>query len=745
MLDDPAATEADTLEGALERITFHNEETGYTVAAFVPEGRATPVTVVGRIAAPAVGTSLRLEGRWTTHARYGRQFEIAAYSERLPGTLDGIRRYLGSGMIQGVGPVTAERIVERFGTETLDVIDREPERLAEVPGVGKVRSAQIARAWREQRRITDLMIFLQSHGVGTGLAVRIYRRFGDAAGAVVRQDPYRLAREVAGIGFQTADRIARRLGLAVDDPRRMDAGVLHTLSEMADQGHVYAPRDTLAHESVARLAVEGAAPGGGEAPTEAGVAAAVDRLALRGEIRVEVVGPGAQDAVYRPDLHAAEADVAQFLRALLRSEETRLGAFRSVAWPTALDWVDRRSPYPLAESQREAVQAALTHQVTVVTGGPGTGKTTIVRAVLQLLGARGGSVALAAPTGRAAKRLAESTGIEARTIHRLLEFKPSEGWRFLRDEQRPLEADLVVIDEVSMIDVELMAALVRAIAPGTHLLLVGDVDQLPSVGPGSVLRDVIDSGVVPTVVLQQIFRQAEDSGIVANAHRINAGEMPVFDSESRDFFLFKAEDGASAARWVVDIVKSRIPKRFGLDPLRDVQVLSPMHRGAAGVSALNAALQEALNPPAEDRIEIALGARTLRVGDKVMQTRNDYEREVFNGDLGMVIGIDRVERRIDVAFDGRAVGYPFTETDAIIHAFACSTHKSQGAEYPAVVMAVLPEHHLLLQRNLLYTGVTRARRLCVLVGAPRAIEKAVRNDKVARRYTRLSERLRGEA
>lgn len=736
------------LEGTLQGITFYNQDTGYTVARLLPDTAPGAVTVVGRMASPRTGVSLRLEGRWITHPRYGRQFEVERYSERLPATIEGMRRYLGSGLVHGVGPVTAERIVDHFGLETLSVIESQPERLAEVPGVGRVRSGQIVKSWREQMHVKDLMLFLQSHGVSTGLAVRIYRRFGDAAAAVLREDPYRMAREVLGIGFVTADRIARRLGVPADSEQRVEAGVIHALLELADDGHVFAPRGAVVQETVRRLGEAGGdapdeAPAAG--PSAADVEAALDRLGSAGHLRLDpdhAPGDAGAAAVYLPHHFHTEVAVAERLAALLAADRTRLGAFRSVQWPVAHQWLDRRSPHPLAECQRDAVRVALTRPLAVLTGGPGTGKTTTVRAVLQMLLARGGSVRLAAPTGRAAKRLAEATGMEACTLHRLLEFRPSEGWRFLRDEERPLDVDMVVVDEVSMVDLALMDALTRAVQPGTHLLLVGDVDQLPSVGPGNVLHDLIDSGVVPTVQLQQIFRQDPNSHIVVNAHRINRGELPVVDRQSRDFFLFPADDAPSAAEWIVDIVTRRIPARFGLDAVDDVQVLSPMHRGEAGVAALNARLQEALNPPAPDKAELAVGTRAFRVGDKVMQVRNDYVKGVFNGDLGRVRAIDPRERLLDASFDGEMVRYEAHELDELVHAFACSTHKSQGAEYPAVVMAILPEHYMLLQRNLLYTGVTRARRLCVLVGSRRAMARAVGNDSVAERHSGLARRLR---
>lgn len=738
-----------TLTGTLERVTFHNEQTGYTVARLTPLGRDHSVAIVGTLHGLAVGASLKLRGRWVTHAQYGKQFEIESYSEHLPATVEGIRRYLGSGLIKGVGPVTAERIVEHFGLATLDVIEQSPERLHEVPGVGSVRVAKIVRAWREQQEIKAIMLFLQSHGVSTSLAVRIYKTYGDAAIARVREDPYRLAREVFGIGFRTADDIAQKLGWAPDSPQRVEAGVLFALGQLADDGHVYGPRDVLAAAAAELLAVAADA-----------VEAAIDRLAASHAVRIEGGGEQGTDggaagsdrpvppdapapAVYLPPFLYAEVGVANRLRRMLAEPATRLGPLRLVDWHTARAWVDKRLPHPLAERQAAAVRTALTSKVSVLTGGPGTGKTTTVRAVLELVAAKGCTVRLAAPTGRAAKRLAETTGVEAKTLHRLLEFAPGEGRMFKRDDENPIDADLVVVDEVSMVDLLMMNHLTRALDPASHLLLVGDVDQLPSVGAGNVLRDLIDSGAVPTVALDQIFRQGDRSHIVLNAHRINRGEMPMLDRESDDFFLFPAEDGAAAADWVVDVVARRILRRFGYDPLRDIQVLSPMHRGAAGVAALNDRLQAALNPADPGKPEVRFAGRVFRLGDKVMQIRNNYDKDVFNGDVGRLAAVDAEEQTVEIAFEGVPVTYEFAELDEVVHAFACSTHKSQGSEYPVVVMVLLPAHYMMLQRNLLYTGVTRARKLCVLVGSRRAIAMAVRNDTVARRYSGLAARLRG--
>ena len=714
-----------TMEGTVERITFYNEENGYTVARFQPRGKRYLVTVVGNLMGVHVGESLRLHGRWTVHPQYGKQFEIESYTVQMPATIEGIRKYLGSGLIKGIGPVTAERIVKHFGLETLDVIEKEPERLIEVPGVGKKRVAMIQRAWEEQKAIKEIMLFLQAHGVSTGLAVKIYKTYGDASISVVKHEPYRLARDVYGIGFLTADKIARAVGIAHDAPQRIAAGVEHVLSTFSDDGHVFARRPELVRKAAEILEVD---------PDR--VEWAIEELAAEGQLYVE------DEAVYLRPFYYAELGVANRLRTMLNVERSRLAAFRDVDWGRAFAYLQQRLPFPLTPRQQEAVRTALTHKVAVLTGGPGTGKTMTVRAIIQLLRAKGKRFLLAAPTGRAAKRLSEATGAPARTLHRLLEFAPHQGFKFLRDRDNPLDADMIIVDEASMIDLLLMNALLKALDVTSHLLLVGDVDQLPSVGAGNVLRDLIASGVVPTVALDTIFRQSQDSFIIVNAHRINRGEFPIFSRNARDFFLFPAAEPERAAQWVLELVTQRIPRKFGYDPMEDIQVLSPMYRGAAGVAMLNERLQQALNPPHPGKPEVRLGSRVFRVGDRVMQIRNNYDKDVFNGDLGRVTRIDREEQVLTIRFDERLVDYDFSQLDEVVHAYAISVHKSQGAEYPAVVVPLLTQHYMMLQRNLLYTAVTRARELVVLVGTKRAIAIAVRNDKIAARNSRLAQRLR---
>ncbi len=729
------------LKGTVERITFYSEEDGYTVARFQPEGRGDLVTVVGNLMSVNVGASLRLEGFWTTHAKHGRQFKVINYQTVLPATVEGIRKYLGSGLIKGIGPVTAKRIVKHFGLDTLDIIEHHPRRLREVLGVGKKRVEMVTRAWEEQRSIKEVMLFLQSHDVSTSLAVKIYKHYGDAALDVVQEDPYRLARDIYGIGFLTADKIARKMGLPTDSPQRVAAGISYVLSQLADEGNVYAPQERLIKEATEILDV----------PADL-VETGVVQLEEEEQVHREDIAYTIQDqpgvavreekAVYLLPFYYGEVGVANRLRTLINVERSRLAFYQTANWERVFAHLAERASQPLNARQQEAVRTALTNKVTVLTGGPGTGKTTTVRTIIRLLEARQHSCALASPTGRAAKRLSEATGRQAKTVHRLLEFSPQQGFRFQRNEDHPLEADMVIVDEASMLDLLLTNHLLRAIDPASHLLLVGDVDQLPSVGAGNVLKDIIASGQAAVVRLEEIFRQAEGSLIVANAHRINRGQMPLFAKGATDFFLFVEEDPEKAADLVVDLVKTRIPRKFGYHPFDDIQVLSPMYRGAVGVSNLNVRLQEALNPPSLAKGERRVAGRVFRLGDKVMQTRNNYDKEVYNGDIGRVVRLDLENQVMVVRIDDRPVPYDFSDLDELVHAYAVSVHKSQGSEYPAVVMPILTQHYLLLQRNLLYTGMTRAEKLVVLVGTRKAIAIAVRNNKIAHRYTALDVRLR---
>ncbi|MEU7181870.1 SF1B family DNA helicase RecD2 [Streptomyces celluloflavus] len=731
---------AAVVEGVLERITYANEESGYTVAR-VDTGRGAGdlLTVVGALLGAQPGESLRMEGRWGSHPQYGKQFTVENYTTVLPATIQGIRRYLGSGLIKGIGPRIADRIVEHFGTDTLDVIEERPERLIEVPGLGPKRTKLIGAAWEEQKAIKEVMVFLQGVGVSTSIAVRIYKKYGDASISVVRNQPYRLAADVWGIGFLTADRIAQAVGIPHDSPDRVKAGLQYALSQSTDQGHCFLPEERLIADAVKLLQVDTGL-----------VIDCLGELAADPEGVVREQVPGDADgervtAVYLVPFHRAEISLAGRLTRLLRTDEDRMPAFRDVAWDKALAWLAKRTGAELAPEQQAAVRLALTRKVAVLTGGPGCGKSFTVRSVVELARAKKAKVVLAAPTGRAAKRLAELTGADASTVHRLLELKP--GGDAAYDADRPLDADLVVVDEASMLDLLLANKLVKAVPPGAHLLLVGDVDQLPSVGAGEVLRDLLaESGPVPAVRLTRIFRQAQQSGVVTNAHRINSG-VPPLTTGLPDFFLFAEEDTEETGRLTVDVVAHRIPAKFGLDPRRDVQVLAPMHRGPAGAGALNALLQQAVTPARPDLPERRFGGRVFRVGDKVTQIRNNYEKGrngVFNGTVGVVTALSVDDQRLTVLTDeDEEVPYDFDELDELSHAYAVTIHRSQGSEYPAVVIPVTTSAWMMLQRNLLYTAVTRAKRLVVLVGSRRALGQAVRTVSAGRRCTALDHRLGG--
>jgi exodeoxyribonuclease V alpha subunit len=740
----PAAPQGlSLLEAVLERITYANEDTGYTIAR-VATGRTGPdlLTVVGPLLGAQVGESLRLTGRWSSHPRYGRQFEVHSYTTVLPATIQGIRRYLGSGLIKGIGPVMAERMVAHFGAGILAVIETEPGRLIEVHGLGPKRTKKIADAWEEQKAIKEVMVFLSGVGVSTSLAVRIYKKYAGASITIVKNEPYRLAAEVWGIGFKTADTIAQAVGIPHDSPERIKAGLQYTLSQAADNGHCYLPQPNLITDATKILQVDRELTG-----------PCLDELAAAGGVVRELV-PGEGDdllpAVYLVAFHRAEQSLATGLLALLHSRQERLPAFAAVDWDKALRWLHARTGQDLAPAQQEAAQLALTQKVAVLTGGPGCGKSFTVRSVVELATAKNATVVLVAPTGRAARRLAELTGHDASTVHRLLQLQPGGDPEYDRD--NPLDADLVVVDEASMMDVILANKLVKAIPAGAHLLMVGDVDQLPSVGAGEVLRDLLAAGAIPRVRLTQIFRQARQSGIVVNAHRINAGQPPQLTGFG-DFYWFGCEPPEDAglhpaeetAKLVVDIVARRIPARFGLDPVRDVQVLTPMHRGPAGAGNLNTLLQQALTPPRDQTPEKRYGGRVFRIGDKVTQLRNNYDKGkagIFNGTVGVVTALSLEEQTLTVLTDeDEQVDYDFAELDELAHAYAVTIHRSQGSEYPAVVIPLTTASWMMLQRNLLYTGVTRARKLIILAGSRRALAQAVRTPSAGRRHTALTHRL----
>jgi exodeoxyribonuclease V alpha subunit len=716
---------AASVEGVLDRVAFSSDESAWSVVKLAVPGRRELVTAVGNLLGVQPGENLRLSGRWTTDKRYGEQFTVESFVTVEPATLVGIEKYLGSGLVHGVGKVMAERLVGHFGIETLQVIDQHPSRLTEVEGIGPVRRDRIARAWVEQRRIKDVMVFLQAHGVSTAYATRIYRQYRDRAIAVVRENPYRLAFDVAGIGFKSADKIAEQLGIGRTSPVRAEAGVMHVLATLADHGHVYAPRPRLVSAAAEILAIDPAL-----------VEQAIAALASATRIVVEPL-PSGDDAVYTTSLHAAETGAAARVRLLLATppRPIRIDVERAIAW------FEEQQKIGLAEEQREAIRRATLGKLVVVTGGPGTGKTTLVNGIIRILEKKGRRILLGAPTGRAAKRMSETTGRGAKTIHRLLEFNPKT-FGFDRDAENPLEADVVILDEASMIDTVLAFHVLRALPLHCQLVLVGDVDQLPSVGPGSVLGDVIRSGVADVVRLRRIFRQGTESLIVLNAHRVNEGLMPELPAESSkaDFFFIERREPEEIMATLKALVRQNIPNRFALDPVSDVQILTPMQRGLLGVANINAELQALLNPSGDT---ITRGSRTFRAGDKVMQVRNNYDREVYNGDIGRIASVDTVEQELRVTFDGRAVTYEQGDLDELVLAYACSIHKSQGSEYPCVVIPLHTQHYVMLQRNLLYTALTRGKRLVVLVGSSRALSLAVQNDTIEERCTRLAERLRG--
>ncbi|MFC2071109.1 ATP-dependent RecD-like DNA helicase [Chloroflexota bacterium] len=718
-----SADQSATLEGVLERIVFFNEENGFTVARLQVPKRQELVGIVGVLPSPMPGETLRLKGEWVVDNKFGEQFRVQSCLSVLPATITGIQKYLGSGMVKGIGPIMAKRIVTRFALETLDVIEDRPEQLLEVEGIGSVRVERISKAWQEQKEIREVMIFLQGEGVSSTYAVKIYKEYGNKAIAVVKENPYRLALDISGIGFKTADKIAQNMGIDPGSPMRAEAGIIHVLSELVDEGHVYYPYEKLKEKAVELLEIN-------ETILDTALTTLSDQQ------RVVIEQHPEHDAVYLTPLHVAEKNVATRLKTLLNSPKQML----QIDIEKAIEWVHKRDRIDLAEMQKEALRKAVTCKVMVITGGPGTGKTTLVNSIIKILEKKGQQIVLASPTGRAAKRLSEVTGREAKTIHRLLEFSPSEGG-FKRNEEYPLDADMVIIDEVSMVDILLMNHLLKAIPPTATLLLVGDIDQLPSVGPGNVLKDIINSGLVETIRLTDIFRQAQESLIVVNAHRVNKGEFLRLDTsqgQQNNFYFIKRQEPEEALNIIKDLCKSRLPSAFQLDPLEDIQVMTPMHRGIVGVANLNAELQNLLNP---NQKSVSRGGRLFRVNDKVMQTKNNYEKETFNGDIGRINSIYLEEQILKVKFEDRIVDYSWSDLDELVLAYAISIHKSQGSEYPAVVIPILPQHYIMLQRNLLYTAITRAKKLVVLVGSKRAVAIAIKNNKVQFRYTNLSARL----
>ncbi|HKQ39786.1 MAG TPA: ATP-dependent RecD-like DNA helicase [Verrucomicrobiae bacterium] len=715
----------DSLSGLVERVTFFNEENGFSVVKIKAKGHRDFVTVVGALPSVSAGEWLTAEGQWVRDAQFGLQFRANIIKSTPPTTLEGIEKYLGSGMVKGIGPVYAKKLVEKFGDKIFEIIENYSGRLQEVEGIGPMRRGKIKAAWADQKIIREIMVFLHSHGVSTSRAVRIYKTYGENAIERVRANPYLLANEIHGIGFKTADEIAKRVGIAHDSLVRACAGLEHVLGEAMNAGHCALPVQLLKDEATRLLAV-------GENLVEQ----ALDRtLAAGGLVREKV---GEEELTFLPRIKAAEDYVATLIRTLAKSTPR----YPSIDVPKALEWFESKAGMALAPTQREAVQRALTSRVLVITGGPGVGKTTIVNAILKILRAKKVRCALCAPTGRAAKRMFETTGLEAKTIHRLLEARG--GGAFARDEANPLECDLLVVDECSMVDLPLMNRLLRAFPSSASLLLVGDVDQLPSVGPGMVLRDFIDSGVVPVARLTEVFRQAADSKIITSAHQINAGHLPELPEKGTDsdFFFIERNEPDQIAETLLDMVKTRIPGKFRFDAIRDIQVLAPMNRGSLGIRELNARLQDTLNPARASDPQVEKFGWQFRVRDKVIQTENNYDKDVFNGDIGQIRSIDPEQREVVVQYDNREVTYDYGELDEVSLAYAITIHKSQGSEFPVIVIPLATQQFVLLQRNLIYTGITRGKKLVVLIGQRKALTIAVKNNRTEQRYSGLLARLK---
>jgi len=720
------------LKGQIERVTYSNEENGFTIARLKVLGNRNLVTIIGNILSPMPGEILQMRGEWSNHPKYGEQFKIMEYKTSVPASVYGIKKYLGSGLIKGIGPVMAQRMVNKFGEKTLDIIEDDIEQLVLVEGIGKKRIKMIKCAWEEQKEVREVMLFLQSHGVSSAYAGKIFKRYGQDSIKVVQENPYQLARDIFGIGFITADKIAENLGFSKDCIIRIEAGCLYVLNKLADEGHVYYPYEPLIEQCRQILGTKRQI-----------IAKALAAIAFESRITIENINQYQgvfkenNKAVYLSRLFVSEGGISDRIKELLMTSKF----FRKIDETKAIDWVQGQLAISMAKKQEEAIRCSFESKIMAITGGPGTGKTTIINAILKIFSVAGARILLAAPTGRAAKRMSETTGQRAKTIHRLLEYSIKEGG-FKKDHKHPLKCDLLIVDEASMIDTILMYHLLKAVPPYASLILVGDVNQLPSVGAGNVLNDIISSGILPVVELNEIFRQAKKSMIIVNAHRVNQGSLPItgtYGNKPGDFYFIEQDDPQEVLRIILEMTKERIPERFGFDPLNDIQILSPMHKGVVGASNLNLELQKALNP---SNIGVASGSRSFLVMDKVMQIKNNYDKDVYNGDIGLVLEIDHENQEVIIAFDGRKVAYDFLNLDEIVLAYAVSVHKSQGSEYPVVIIPILLQHYMLLQRNLIYTAMTRGRKLVILIGSRKAMSIGIQNNKIKERYSLLKERLR---
>ncbi len=749
------------LEGSLERIVYSSDDTGFVVGRLKVENEQELTTITGTLAGANIGDYLKIKGRWEIHPEYGQQFKVSSYEAEQPATVEGIEKYLSNSLIKGIGPKTAKKIVAQWGEKSLDIIENQPDRLKEIEGIGKHKRELIKTGWKEQRAVKNLMLFLHKHGVNVRIAHKLFKEYGDQAFQVISSNPYKLAADIYGIGFKTADSIALKLGLEPVSPQRIEAAIIFLLADAAEEGHCFVPTTKIIIDCSKLLEISQEDYPRNIVHT---IERQIDQMAARDKIIIVTDESAAKNTqydpeelisvkdfynsiVYHPFYYHAENSSAKKLSQIENSSAQCLACFKQVDWQKAFDWLEKKTAnnkIHYSEEQKNAIIKCLTNKVTVLTGGPGTGKSTITEGLVKLVRAKRKKVLLAAPTGRAAKRLSEVTQTPAQTIHRMLEFSWQNGLEFRRSSENPLEADMIIIDEVSMLDILMFNHLLKAVRTDSHLILIGDVDQLPSVGPGYVLKDLIISATIPVIKLNKIFRQSHDSHIITNAHRIKAGSMPVFSQGKGDFFFFGANSPEKSAEMVVELVTDKIPNRFGYSTDNDIQVLAPMHKGVVGIGELNRMLQDALNPPKTNE-ELTLASKTYRTGDRVIQLRNNYEKEVFNGDFGRISEIDREKQTMIIEFENSSmskqslpVEYDFPDLDQITHSYAISIHKSQGSEFPVVVLLLNTQHFIMLQRNLLYTAVTRAKKMVVIVGNKKAVDIALRNDKSTHRNTRLA-------